>query len=247
MKKHSLQTIPMAAEINDAHQCAQECAGMAVEHAQRCGEMLAKKRKSMSGAHEFEVWLKAHCTFGRSTAYNYMKVSAAKAPGLKYESIRAALGQDNSKPAQNVSPSSERPNPSSALDEKAPNTPRAVPVLNPTADPPEGTGETASEPPAAHSAPAPAAGEPPPVQAEFVERVPDDYVPEADDDFMTRVENVMGADDKLSAMLKELKDTHAQLALMKRSRDHYMTVAGEMTRQVKSLSAKLQRLERARA
>lgn len=238
----SVSKVPTAAEVNDAHQCAIECADMAVEHAIRCGQMLIRKKDQL-GHGAYGEWVATYCHFSLRTARKYTAAAAASqqnGTAVPFSSLAKLL--------ESAKPATEKPVPAAPKSVPQSNSQKgAVSVVNPKADAPEGTEETATERPAAPATREvnPGGGGTPAGEGPaFEERVPEGYTPEEDDDFLQRVENVMGADDKLSAMLKELKDAHAQVALLKRSRDHYMTVAGEMTRQVKKLAAKLQRLER---
>lgn len=188
--------IPTAAEVNDAHQCAQECAGMAVEHAQRCGELLAKKKKSMGYGGGFDEWIKTHCKFSRATAYNYIKASAAKAAGIKYESIREALGTESRQPGY-------VPKSSTAVDDSAPQ--HAAPAPKP-----------APEAPPAARAPEPAAPQVvPPGEPEWTEadEVAANEAAEAEE--RERVAKAMAADDKLAEALEQIKQLTAENARLK--------------------------------
>lgn len=72
----------------------------------------------------------------------------------------------------------------------------------------------------------------------------DGYEPEDTDEFKANVENVLMADDKLAAMIEELKQVHRELAAVKSSRDHYMSQAGEAVRLLKARDREIERLKR---
>jgi len=78
---------PRATDINEAHRLARQCAGSAVEHAIRCGELLQEVKASLKHG-EFGPWIEAHCGFDRSTATRYMKAARQIATGVAISSLR---------------------------------------------------------------------------------------------------------------------------------------------------------------
>lgn len=72
----------------------------------------------------------------------------------------------------------------------------------------------------------------------------DGYEPEDDEAYKQNIENVMMADDKLSAMREELKQVHRELAAVKSSRDHYQSEAGAAVRLVKARDREIEKLKR---
>lgn len=71
-----------------------------------------------------------------------------------------------------------------------------------------------------------------------------DYEPEDDEAYKQNVENVMMADDKLAAMLEELKQVHREMAGIKASRDHYQSESGAATRIVKTRDREIEKLKK---
>ncbi|MGP8165527.1 MAG: DUF3102 domain-containing protein [Steroidobacteraceae bacterium] len=63
----------VAAEINKEHRlkvladrCASRHKAIAVQHAIKCGQLLIKQKEKLQHG-EFNVWIRAHCNFKRST------------------------------------------------------------------------------------------------------------------------------------------------------------------------------------
>jgi hypothetical protein len=231
--------VPTADEINKAHEFARESAGMAVEWAVKCGQLLAAKKEILPRG-EFDGWVRENCQFGRSSAYAYMKVADKSSRGLDdLRTIQQALGYDKPKPK--------------------PNTPKeAVSVVNPPGDGQDGTEETGNDRPAVSAAkPPPGRGAPPPGAAiedepapEPIEVTPppdfdfEGYEPEDDDAFKANIENALMADDRNAALIEELKNVHRELTAVKSSRDHYQNQAGEAVRLVKAKNREIERLRR---
>ncbi len=64
----------LAAEIDQAHGQAVAAAGVAIEHARRCGELLTEA-KTRIGHGGFLDWLGKNCRVGERQARNYMRVA----------------------------------------------------------------------------------------------------------------------------------------------------------------------------
>lgn len=71
-----------------------------------------------------------------------------------------------------------------------------------------------------------------------------DYEPEDDDAYKKNIENVMMADDKLTAMREELKQVHREMQGLKASRDHYQSEAGAAVRLVKARDREIEKLKK---
>lgn len=228
-----------AAEINDAHQCAQESAANAVEHAIRCGELLLAKQDQL-GHGGFHAWIEGNCDFALSTAKRYIAAAKKKATGVAVPSLSGIFpsGQPGAKPKTNTSRG-------------------AVSVVNPeggrTTAAKEGTEETGADRPAAPAskqrtpfaddkvatAPPKAADVTSPPDLDFT-----GYEPEDDDAYRQNIENVMMADDKLAAMREELKQVRRELQAVKASRDHYQSEAGAAARLVKQRDREIEKLRK---
>lgn len=68
------------------------------------------------------------------------------------------------------------------------------------------------------------------------------YEPEDDDAYKANIENVMMADDKLTAMREELKQCHREIQGLKASRDHYQSQAREAVRLLKARDREIEKL-----
>ncbi len=66
--------ISLAADINREHEAAQECAGKAVEHAKRAGELLIEAKGTIPHG-EWIPWLATNVQFSERTAQTYMRVT----------------------------------------------------------------------------------------------------------------------------------------------------------------------------
>ena len=66
----------------------------------------------------------------------------------------------------------------------------------------------------------------------------------AEQDWRERMDKVLGADDKLAEMAKQLKQTQDELSAAKQARDRYMNQNAALLRQNKALQRKLDRLEK---
>lgn len=81
-----------AAEVNEAHRQARQHAGSAVEHAIRCGEMLAaiKERGKKDGSiphGKWQEWVGANCEFSYQAAARYMKAAEQKSTGVEFSTL----------------------------------------------------------------------------------------------------------------------------------------------------------------
>lgn len=88
-----------AARINHWHEVAKQSSEMAIAAALNAGLELFKAKIDHPGT--FEKWIEANCNFGRSTAYNYLKliqqaISADKLPKLASgsEKVRQAAVEE---------------------------------------------------------------------------------------------------------------------------------------------------------
>jgi hypothetical protein len=231
--------VPTAKEINDAHAYAKECAETAVEHAIKCGKLLARKKEQL-GRGDFDEWVKTYCDFGRSSAYAYLKVAARSPAELgDFRSIQHALGYEKPK---EISRTSSRPLDDSA----ASNSPKgAVPVVKAPADRPEATGETGTDRPAAPiSPPAPPVESPPPAEGEWTPADEAAANAEAEADERERIAVAMTSDDKLAAAFEQIKQQAALLSVANAARNRAMNQAAEAVRLLKAEQRKVSRLER---
>jgi len=102
-----MNAITTAIEINDAHRLARQHAESAVQHAIRCGELLAAKKAELRHG-EFKPWIAANCEFSYSSAKAYMRAVEQKDSALTFSSLREALGYDKperaaEEPAEHIS------------------------------------------------------------------------------------------------------------------------------------------------
>ncbi len=74
-------------EINTEHRLARQSADTAIQHAIRCGELLAVQ-KTKVGHGQFNYWIKTHCDFERSTATRYMQAARQNATGVAISNLR---------------------------------------------------------------------------------------------------------------------------------------------------------------
>jgi hypothetical protein len=222
--------VPTAKDINEAHRLARSSAETAVQHAIRCGQLLAAKKAEI-GRGDFDLWVAKNCDFGRSSAYAYLKVATKSSRGLDdLRSIQQALGYDKPK-AKPVTPEPQVMNPpESAAQGSEAGNPQKAHVM--------GIGAV---PRAAEARPAEAAPPSitPPPEFDF-----EGYEPEDDEAFKANIENALMADDRNAALVEELKQVHRELQAVKSSRDHYMSQAGEAVRLVKARDREIERLKR---
>lgn len=66
----------------------------------------------------------------------------------------------------------------------------------------------------------------------------------AEQDWRARMDKILGADDRLAEMAKQLKQTQDELTAAKQARDRYMNENAALLRQNKALQRKLDRLEK---
>lgn len=230
------EVVVSAEPINDAHRMARECAEDAVQMAVKCGQLLAKaKEKLPRGA--FDGWVAQNCTFGRTSAYAYMKLADKSSSALDdFGSIRKALGYE-SKPKPKAAKSQPEPKPAEhgpTDQERRDDSLRAARA----AERDERTAVVELKAATAKPEPKPVVVTPPPA-FDFT-----GYDPEDDDDYKSQIEAVFLADDKLAAMREELKQAHREIAALKASRDHYQSQAGEAVRLAKSKEREIEKLRK---
>lgn len=221
----SVLAVPTAKEINEAHRLARLSAETAVEHAIRCGQMLIQV-----GADE--QWIGRNTDIAWSTAKRYMSAARKSAKGIAFESLRHCFPS-----GKKTAPTAEKQGKAAtAVAKKGPAT--AAPAISTPR-------KEAEEPEKTAPAAAPSAISRKPIE---VAPAPDfdfsTYEPEDDDAYKANIENVMMADDKLSAMREELKQVRREMQGLKSSRDHYQSEAGAAVRLVKARDREIEKLNR---
>lgn len=88
--------ITAGTQVNEEHRLARQCADFAIEHAIKCGELLAEKKAALKHG-EFEPWIEVNCEFSIRSAQAYMKAATQKRRGLRFSSLKEALGYDKKK------------------------------------------------------------------------------------------------------------------------------------------------------
>jgi hypothetical protein len=221
---------PTADQINEAHALARTTAETAVQHAHKCGQLLAKKKAALPRG-EFDGWVAQWCDFGRSSAYAYLKLAANSSSALDdWKSINQALGYEQ-KPKQGRAPAEQKA-PVSAL---------------PVSDEPEWDTHI----------PAPVARvqteEKHPVIAPPDEPAPDlwedddaDLLARTEAEITESIDKVMASDDRLAAAYVEIKRQAAEIAALKISRDGLQNRCGELVRMLKKEQATVARLRSAK-
>lgn len=71
-----------------------------------------------------------------------------------------------------------------------------------------------------------------------------EYMAQEEAGARARIEAAIAADDKLAEALEQIKQLSAELAVVKRSRDHYMNQAGEAVRLVKARDREIAKLKK---
>lgn len=203
-------------DVNEQHRLARQSAESAVQHAIRCGELLASVKAKLPHG-EFENWVRTSCAFAPRTAQAYMQAAQKRNSVAHFNSLRQVLGYESKPKSRPEPPAAEPP----------------VSVVIATESAPAAIGESAPEPPAV-----PAAAAPDP-DFDF-----EGYEPEDDAEYRQRVESVMMADDKLAALREELQASHRELAAVKSSRDHYQAQSGQAVRLLKAEQSKVAALEK---
>lgn len=223
--------VPTAKDINEAHRLARASAETAVEHAIRCGQLLATKKAAMARG-EFDGWVEQHCEFGRATAYNYMKASKSS-NALDGSAIRHLFpsGKPGAKPGKPQSNTqSERRE-----------------VMNP----PESAnrGSEAGNLSMRHGEDAGQVRPPDPASDAPERWVPDEdeeaYLEKAEKEYAESIDKVMAADDKLAAAHEEIKRQAAEIASLKMSRDGYLNGKNAVVKLLKAEQSKVKKLGRA--
>jgi hypothetical protein len=229
---------PTAKNINEAHRLARASAETAVEHAIRCGQMLAAKKADLPHG-EFQAWVDKNCDFGIREGQRYMAAAAKSDTRVAFQSLRQALGYDKPKP-------------------KSDTTKGAVSVVKPeggrTTAAKEGTEETGDDRPAAPVFDAPFAGvcsASPKAEKPKVDITDDGWTPDDDEDeilaraekeYQDSVDTVMESDDRLTAARDEIKRQAAEIAALKVSRDGFMNGKLQITKMLKAEQRKVERL-----
>lgn len=216
--------VPTADEINKAHQFARESAGMAVEHAIRCGQLLAAKKAELRHG-EFEQWVEANCEFAPRAARKYMQV-AGKAgqngTAVPFSSLRDALGYEPSPKPVSLAPAIEARK----------STPEVTPEQRKVA---AEVRESINR-----QQPKPEPVEVDPDEPERPDDVDEDAALEAAErEYMASAEKALGTD-----AMAEIKRLTAELASVKLSRDGYMDGKATITKMLKSEQRKTAKLEK---
>lgn len=99
MNDRLVTTVPLATTINAEHALAQQCAGTAVEHAVRCGQLLLEVKSGLNHG-EFLPWIEANCEFSGQSARVYMAAAKQNARGLAISSLAKLLGSSHNHRAQ---------------------------------------------------------------------------------------------------------------------------------------------------
>lgn len=76
-----------AIAVNHEHQLAKQSAELAVQHAVRCGQLLADVKAALRHG-EFGPWIEANCEFKYSTAVRYMKAAKQISTAVEISSLR---------------------------------------------------------------------------------------------------------------------------------------------------------------
>lgn len=82
-----MNNIISAEHINTEHRMARQSAESAVEHAIRCGQLLADVKAALPHG-QFGKWIETNCEFSPQTARLYMKAATQNANGLAFSSVR---------------------------------------------------------------------------------------------------------------------------------------------------------------
>ncbi|MGE3180796.1 MAG: DUF3102 domain-containing protein [Phycisphaerae bacterium] len=86
----------LADKINYEHRQAEQSARTALQHAMRCGELLAEAKAKLPHG-EFSQWVEAHCDFALRTGQAYMRLHSHRAEldekrnGVAHLNVRDAL------------------------------------------------------------------------------------------------------------------------------------------------------------
>lgn len=232
----------LAGRILREHAAATISADSAIEHARKAGTLLLEARERCERG-KWESWLRENCSdISTTTAQAYMRV--ARAPVIEADSLREALGK-LAKPRESNNPQRVAPRQATEPKEKpSENTERETQerqVSAPCANGTLGLPKSKQRPAATMETPtAPKDDEP--------ERPDDEDDAEAmmraEQDWRERMDKVLGADDKLAEMAKQLKQTQDELSAAKQARDRYMNENAALLRQNKALHWKLKRLEK---
>lgn len=220
--------VPTAKEINDAHLCAIEGAGIAIEHAMRCGKLLTAKKQSLKeskGHGSWEAWVEQWCKFGIRQAQRYMQASTKSVSRDAFDSIRQALGYDKPKDK----PAAKEPLTGAKVEAGAGAEPvPAKPVATP-------------EPAATKPEPAAVAATSEPEWTDEDEAAANAV---AEADYIERTTEALAADDKLAEAFEQIKKQSILIAAANRARDHAMQQAAEAVRLLKARDREIARLQK---
>jgi hypothetical protein len=89
----------IATPINREHQLARQHRDSAIEHAIRCGQMLADVKAGLPHG-QFGKWIEAHCDFAYSTAARYLKASKQKSTGVEISTLSSLVPSGHLKEPQ---------------------------------------------------------------------------------------------------------------------------------------------------
>jgi len=257
----TLPTRTFANTILAEHRAAMRDAASAVQHARKCGQLLLEAREDCGG--NWLEWLAANCSeIAERTAQKYMQI--ARHPELEAKSIGEALlklaspRQPNNPPGragrQVIEPEQKSSDPPQ-------DSPRAATAKDrPEASPSERGSELGSAPSskapldlpkaeqlaAARAAPEISRSAPPAKPDEEWEPDADEVAQmrKEDEEYHASIAKVMAADDKLAAAHAEIKRQAAEIATLKLSRNGFQNQCADLTRRVKSLQRKLDKLEK---
>lgn len=225
--------VPTAKEINEAHERAKSFAENAVGWAIKCGQMLARKKVEL-GHGKFGEWVETYCQFGDRQARRYMEAASKTDLRVRFASLQQLL--DHDKPEPKSKPESlTGAKPAGAVESKPTPAPAAPPV-----SPPAAADDLTAAPSNEGAESATAAAD----QPEWTEADEAEYHAQEEINARARIEAAIAADDKLAEALEQIKQLSAELAVVKRSRDHYMNQAGEAVRLLKAEQRKVARLEK---
>jgi hypothetical protein len=231
-----------AKDINDAHRLARSTAESAVQHAIRCGKMLAQKKTELDRG-EFDGWVEKNCDFARAMAYRYIKAAAqsstavddssrAAAAAATFPSIRSLLGYSDDK--QKTQPDTK------------PRSAKGA-VMNPPESAAKGYEAGNRNKPAGGTAgqvrpPAPASHDPDVPEWTEADEAEAAAVAEADE--RERTAKAIDADDKLAEALEQIKRQSREIGVLKVSRDGYMNTQAAAVRAVKDRERQIAALEK---
>lgn len=224
---------PTAKNINEAHQLARSTAESAVQHAIRCGQLLAEKKKALDHG-DFTAWVEKHCDFSVRSARVYMKAAEQNGSALPFSSLRQLLA-----PPADQAPKPKREKPPET---KAAPEPFAADPTPPRQPEPASTRATA-EP---EFIPARDADEPerPDIDEDEEDAALARAEERARDDRDRRIDAILESGDQLAEALAQLKQQSALIATLETTRDGYMRGKDAVTKLLKAEQGKVAKLEK---